>query len=91
LEQLTFLEEQVSSLLEKYQGISDKNRELEESLSFQQHKVRQLEEILKGKDALLADVESRIDRLLRKFSDFNSPVPDMPLLPADDPDVKIST
>jgi len=86
LGQLTFLEEQVSSLLEKYQEISDKNRELEELLGSQQHKVRQLEEMLKGKDVLLADVESRIDRLLRKFSDFNSPVPDTPLLPVGEPD-----
>jgi len=85
LEQLGFLEEQVSSLLEKYQEMSDKNRELEELLASQQHKVLQLEEMLKGKDVLLADVESRIDRLLRKFSDFNSPVPDTPLLPAGEP------
>jgi uncharacterized coiled-coil protein SlyX len=84
-EQLNFLEEQVALLLEKYQGMSEKNRELEESLGSQQDKVRQLEEMLKGKDVLLAEVESRIDRLLRKFSDFNSPVPDTPLLPADEP------
>jgi len=84
-EQLNFLEEQVALLLEKYQGMSEKNRELEESLGSQQDKVRQLEEMLKGKDVLLADVESRIDRLLQKFSDFNSPVPDTPLLPADEP------
>ncbi|NIA18954.1 MAG: cell division protein ZapB [Xanthomonadaceae bacterium] len=80
-EQLNFLEEQVALLLEKYQGMGEKNRELEESLASRQDKVQQLEEILKAKDALLADVESRIDRLLRKFSDFNSPVPDTPLLP----------
>ena len=85
LEQLNFLEEQVALLLEKYQGMSEKNRALEESLGVQQDKVRQLEEVLKEKDVLLADVESRIDRLLRKFSDFNSSVHDTPLLPADEP------
>ncbi|MEA3240952.1 MAG: hypothetical protein U9P37_05185 [Pseudomonadota bacterium] len=85
LEQLNFLEEQVALLLEKYQGMSEKNRELEESLGSQQDKVRQLEEMLKSKDILLADVESRIDQLLRKFPDFNSPVPDTPLLSADEP------
>ena len=81
LEQLTFLEEQVSSLLERYQGICDKNRELEGLLGAQQDKVQQLEEMLKNKDILLATVESRIDRLLGKLSDFDSPVPDTPLLP----------
>jgi len=47
--------------------------------------VRQLEEMLKGRDVLLAEVENRIDRLLRKFSDLNSPAPDTPLLPVDEP------
>jgi len=86
LEQLNFLEEQVALLLEKYQQMSDKNRELEEMLGSQQHKVLQLEEMLKDKNVLLADVENRIDRLLRKFPDFNSPIPDTPLLPAGEPD-----
>jgi len=85
LEQLNFLEEQVSSLLEKYQGMSEKNRELEESLGSQRDKVRQLEELLKSKSVLLADVESRVDRLLRTLSEFNSPVSDTPLLPVDEP------
>jgi predicted nucleic acid-binding Zn-ribbon protein len=85
LEQLNFLEEQVALLLGKYQGMSEENRELKESLVSQQDKVRQLEEILKGRDALLAEVENRIDRLLRKFSDFDSPVPDPPLLSVDEP------
>lgn len=85
LEQLNFLEEQVALLLEKYQGMSEENRELKESLGSQQDKVRQLEEMLKGRDVLLVEVENRIDRLLRKFSDFNSPAPDTPLLPVDEP------
>ena len=83
-EQLNFLEEKVSLLLEKYQGMSQKNRELEELLGSQQDKVRQLEEMLKGKDDILADVEGRIDRLLRKFSDFDPLVSNTPLLPADE-------
>lgn len=86
LEQLNFLEEQVALLLEKYREMSDKNRELEEMLGSQQHKVLQLEEMLKDKNVLLADVENRIDRLLRKFPDFNAPIPDTPLLPAGETD-----
>jgi len=35
LEQLNFLEEQVALLLEKYQGMSEENRELKESLGSQ--------------------------------------------------------
>jgi len=83
-EQLDFLEERIVSLLDKYQEISEKNRALEVSLGYQTDKIQQLEESLKTKDALLVDVESRIDGLLRKFSDFNSTVPDTPSLPVDE-------
>ncbi len=84
LEQLDFLEQRVGLLLEKYRGMSEKNTELEEKLGSQQQRVQQLEEMLKNKDSLLADVGSRVERLLQKFTDINPPVPDTPLLPADE-------
>ncbi|RLB67019.1 MAG: hypothetical protein DRH04_08555, partial [Deltaproteobacteria bacterium] len=56
LEQLSFLEEQVVSLLDKYQELGEKNRELEALLDSQQGRLRQLEELLKSKDALLVEV-----------------------------------
>jgi chromosome segregation ATPase len=84
LEQLSFLEEQVVSLLDKYRELNERNRELEELLDSRQGRLRQLEEMLSDKDALLAEVEGRIDRLLQKFSGVNQPVPDTPLLPPDE-------
>ncbi len=84
LEQLSFLEEQVVSLLDKYRELDKRNRELETLLDSQQGRLRQLEEKLNRKDTLLAEVEGRIDRLLQNFSDVNPPVPDTPLLPPDE-------
>jgi len=84
LEQLSFLEEQVVSLLDKYQELGEKNRELEALLDSQQGRLRQLEELLKSKDALLVEVEGRIDRLLQKIADIHPSVPDTPLLPPDE-------